>query len=164
MSKSLRKAVDMAQVSIIGGGNVGANAGFFIAEKGVTDVLLVDIQPGLARGKMLDIMEAAPIRRYRNFLSGSDSLEDIKGSEFVVVAAGAIRSPGMRREELFTVNAGLVRSLAPRDRAAGAGQHRARCHRTGGWADGAVHAGLGHAALARAGPRAASWIPRGCAR
>ena len=75
----------MAQVSIIGGGNVGANAGFFIAEKGVTDVLLVDIQAGLSRGKMLDIMEAAPIRRYRNFLSGSDSLDDIKGSEFVVV-------------------------------------------------------------------------------
>jgi len=103
----------MAQVSIIGGGNVGANAAFFIAEKGVTDVLLVDIKPGLSRGKMLDIMEAAPIRRYRNFLGGSDSLADIKGSEFVVVAAGAIRSPGMRREELFAVNAGLVRGLAP---------------------------------------------------
>ena len=86
--QALGKAVHMAQVSIIGGGNVGANAGFFIAEKGVTDVLLVDIQPGLSRGKMLDIMEAAPIRRYRNFLSGSDSLKDIKGSEFVVVAAG----------------------------------------------------------------------------
>jgi malate dehydrogenase len=103
----------MAQVSIIGGGNVGANAGFFIAEKGVTDVLLVDIKPGLSRGKMLDIMEAAPIRRYRNLLVGSDSLDDIRGSEFVVVAAGAIRSPGMRREELFTVNAGLIASLAP---------------------------------------------------
>jgi malate dehydrogenase len=58
-------------------------------------------------------MEAAPIRRYRNFLSGSDTLADIKGSEFVVVAAGAIRSPGMRREDLYTVNAGLIRSLAP---------------------------------------------------
>ncbi len=103
----------MARVSIIGGGNVGANAGFFIAEKGVTDVLLVDIQPGLARGKMLDIMEAAPIRRYRNLLSGSDSLEDIKGSQLVVLAAGAIRAPGMRREDLYTANAGLIRSLAP---------------------------------------------------
>ena len=109
----LGKAVDMAQVSIIGGGNVGANAAFFIAEKGVTDVLVVDIQAGLARGKMLDIMEAAPIRRYRNFLSGTDALADIKGSELVVVAAGAIRSPGMRREDLFTANAGLIRSLAP---------------------------------------------------
>ncbi len=103
----------MAQVSIVGGGNVGANAAFFIAEKGVTDVLLVDIQPGLSRGKMLDIMEAAPIRRYRNTLTGSDSLDDIKGSQLVVIAAGAIRSPGMRREELLTVNADLIRGLAP---------------------------------------------------
>jgi malate dehydrogenase len=103
----------MSRVSIIGGGNVGANAGFFIAEKGVTDVLLVDIQPGLSRGKMLDIMEAAPIRRYRNTLAGSDSIEDIKGSQLVVVAAGAIRTPGMRREDLFTSNAGLIRTLAP---------------------------------------------------
>lgn len=103
----------MSRVSIVGGGNVGANAGFFIAEKGVTDVLLVDIQPGLSRGKMLDIMEAAPIRRYRNTLAGSDSIEDIKGSQLVVVAAGAIRAPGMRREDLFTANAGLIRTLAP---------------------------------------------------
>ncbi len=103
-----------SRVSIIGGGNVGANAAFFIAEKGVTDVLLVDIQPGLPRGKMLDIMEAAPIRRYRNTLTGSDSLEDSRGSQLVVVAAGAIRAPGMRREDLFTTNAGLIRDLAPR--------------------------------------------------
>jgi malate dehydrogenase len=103
----------MAQVSIVGGGNVGANAAFFIAEKGVTDVLLVDVQPGLSRGKTLDIMEAAPIRRYRNTLSGSDSIDDIKGSQLVVIAAGAIRTPGMRREELFAVNAGLIEELAP---------------------------------------------------
>jgi malate dehydrogenase len=103
----------MSRVSIVGGGNVGANAGFFIAEKGVTDVLLVDIQQGLSRGKMLDIMEAAPIRRYRNTLAGSDSLSDIEGSQIVVIAAGAIRSPGMRREDLYVVNAGLIRNLAP---------------------------------------------------
>jgi malate dehydrogenase len=103
----------MSRVSIVGGGNVGANAGFFIAEKGVTDVLLVDIQQGLSRGKMLDIMEAAPIRRYRNTLVGSDSLADIEGSQIVVIAAGAIRSPGMRREDLYTVNSGLIRNLAP---------------------------------------------------
>jgi malate dehydrogenase len=104
----------MSGVSIIGSGNVGANAAFFIAEKGVTDVLLVDVQEGLSRGKSLDIMEAAPIRRYRNTLRGSDSLEDIAGSQMVVLAAGAIRKPGMRREDLFEVNAPLVRDLAPR--------------------------------------------------
>ena len=52
-------------VSVIGSGNVGANTAFFIAEKGVTDVLLCDIKPGVSKGKALDIMEAAPVRRYR---------------------------------------------------------------------------------------------------
>ncbi|HUI68953.1 MAG TPA: malate dehydrogenase [Spirochaetia bacterium] len=100
-------------MSIIGSGNVGANAAFFIAEKGVTDVLLIDIKQGLSRGKALDIMEAAPIRRYRNTLVGSDSLADIEGSQMVVIAVGAIRSPGMRREDLYGENAPLIQSLAP---------------------------------------------------
>ncbi len=103
----------MSRVSIVGSGNVGANAAFFIAEKGVTDVLLIDIKQGLSRGKTLDIMEAAPIRRYRNSLTGSDSLADIAGSQMVVVAVGAIRSPGMRREDLYAANAPLIRTLAP---------------------------------------------------
>jgi malate dehydrogenase len=102
----------MGRVSIIGSGNVGANAAFFIAEKGVTDVLLIDVKQGLSRGKALDIMEAAPIRRYRNALKGSDSLTDISGSQMVVIAAGAIRSPGMRREDLYNENAPLIRALA----------------------------------------------------
>ncbi len=104
----------MSFVSIIGSGNVGANAAFFIAEKGVTDVVLVDIQPGLSRGKALDIMEAAPIRRYRNALRGSDSMDDIKGSQMVVLAAGAMRKPGITREELFSMNVAVVKRLAPR--------------------------------------------------
>jgi len=103
----------MSRVSIIGSGNVGANAAFFIAEKGVTDVLLIDIKQGLSRGKALDIMEAAPIRRYRNSLNGSDSLADIAGSQMVVIAAGTIRAPGMRREDLYGENAALIRTLAP---------------------------------------------------
>lgn len=103
----------MSRVSIVGSGNVGANAAFFIAEKGVTDVLLIDVKQGLSRGKALDIMEAAPIRRYRNSLVGSDSVEDIQGSQMVVMAAGAIRSPGMRREDLYGENAPLIESLAP---------------------------------------------------
>jgi malate dehydrogenase len=107
------EVAEVGRVSIIGSGNVGANAAFFIAEKGVTDVLLIDIKEGLSRGKALDIMEAAPIRRYRNFLTGSDSLEDIAASQMVVIAAGAIRSPGMRREDLYSENVPLIRTLAP---------------------------------------------------
>ena len=61
----------MSQVSILGSGNVGANTAFFIAETGVEDVVLYDLKEGLAAGKALDMMEAAPIRKYRNRLRGA---------------------------------------------------------------------------------------------
>ncbi len=102
----------MASVSILGSGNVGANAAFFIAEKGIENVLLYDIREGTAKGKALDIMEAAPIRKYRNRITGIDSLEEIAGSEIVVITAGTVRKPGMRREDLFEENRDLVTDLA----------------------------------------------------
>jgi len=103
----------VSQVSIIGSGNVGANTAFFIAETGIEDVLLFDIQEGLAAGKALDMMEAAPIRRYRNRLRAASSLEQIAGSEVVVLAAGRVRRPGMKREDLLADSMRLVCELAP---------------------------------------------------
>jgi malate dehydrogenase len=60
------------------------------------------------------MMEAAPIRKYRNRLRGAASLEEIAGSEVVVLAAGRVRRPGMKREDLFAENRALVQELAPR--------------------------------------------------
>jgi malate dehydrogenase len=104
----------VSQVSIVGSGNVGANTAFFIAETGVEDVLLYDLQDGLAAGKALDMMEAAPLRKYRNRLRGAVGLEEIAGSEIVVLAAGKVRRPGMKREDLFEENRALVGEVAPR--------------------------------------------------
>jgi malate dehydrogenase len=106
--------VAVSQVSILGSGNVGANTAFFIAETGVEDVLLYDLQEGLATGKALDMMEAAPLRKYRNRLRGAAGLEQIAGSEIVVLAAGKERRPGMKREDLFAENRALVAELAGR--------------------------------------------------
>jgi malate dehydrogenase len=104
----------VSQVSVLGSGNVGANTAFFIAETGVEEVLLYDLQEGLAAGKALDLMEAAPIRKYRNRLRGAESLEEIAGSQIVVLAAGKVRRPGMKREDLFAENRALVGELAPK--------------------------------------------------
>jgi len=103
----------MPGVSIIGSGNVGANTAFFIAEKGTHHVTLYDVREGLSTGKALDMMEAAPVRQYRPKLRGSDSIEAIAGSDVVVLAAGAVRKPGMKREDLFNENLALVREVAP---------------------------------------------------
>jgi malate dehydrogenase len=102
----------MHYVSVIGSGNVGANTAFFIAEKGITDVALYDIRDGTASGKALDMMEAAPIRRYRGRIRSADSLEVIADSEMVILAAGQVRKPGMKREDLFGANREMAAELA----------------------------------------------------
>jgi malate dehydrogenase len=103
----------MHYVTVIGSGNVGANTAFFIAEKGITDVALYDIREGIATGKGLDMMEAAPIRKYRNRIWAAESLEVVADAETVILAAGSVRKPGMRREDLFEENRKIVSQLAP---------------------------------------------------
>jgi len=102
----------MKKVSIVGSGNVGANAAFFVAEMAAAHVNLVDVEEGRARGKALDLMEAAPIRRYRTFMTGSDDMASLAGSEIVVLAAGKIREPGQDRTAHFQVNKAIVEQIS----------------------------------------------------
>lgn len=102
----------MANIGIVGSGNVGANTAFFIAERNIGNVLMYDIQDGLAKGKALDMMEAAPVRGYQYGISGVDTLEETKSAEAVVVTAGAVRKPGMKREDLFNENIGIIDQIA----------------------------------------------------
>lgn len=99
-------------IGIIGSGNVGANTAFFLAEKGVDHVLLYDIQEDLAPGKALDMMEAAPIRGYRTTISGTNNPDDILDCEIVIITAGAVRKPGMKRDALFQENKKIIESYA----------------------------------------------------
>ena len=102
----------MAKIGIVGSGNVGANTAFFLAENGVGDVMLYDLVDGLSKGKALDMMEAAPVRGYQTRIFGSDSIEDLLDSDLLMIAAGAVRKPGMEREELFAENKKLIAELA----------------------------------------------------
>ncbi len=101
----------MKKVTIIGSGNVGVNSAFFIAENASANVMLIDIKAGMSTGKALDLMEAAPIRRYRTKIEGSDDIAAMAGSEVVVLAAGLVRSPGSTRYEHFEKNAGITREI-----------------------------------------------------
>lgn len=103
----------MPKVSVIGSGNVGANAAFFVAEKGICDVGLYDINQGQASGKALDMMEGAPLRNYRHRVESLDVLADIAGSDVVVLAAGAVRGPDMPIGELVRLNKGIAEELGP---------------------------------------------------
>ncbi|MCG8567588.1 MAG: malate dehydrogenase [Desulfobacterales bacterium] len=99
-------------IGIIGSGNVGANTAFFLAEKGVDHVLLYDIQDGFAKGKALDMMEASPIRGYRTTIRGCDNVNDILECEIIIITAGAVRQPGMKRDNLLKKNKAIIQEYA----------------------------------------------------
>jgi malate dehydrogenase len=101
----------MKKVSIIGSGNVGANSAFFIAENRSASVTLVDVREGLPQGKALDLSEAGPIRRYDTAIRGAGSIEDIRGSQIVVIAAGRVRNPNETRDDLYRDNAALMKII-----------------------------------------------------
>ncbi len=102
----------MAKIGIVGAGNVGANTAFFIAERNIGDVVMYDIQEGMAKGKALDMMEAAPIRGYQRGIRGSDSFEDVADTDIAVITAGSVREPGMKREDLYLKNVEIVDEIA----------------------------------------------------
>ena len=103
----------MKRVSIVGGGgNVGASAGLYLAERGIAEVVLVDVLDGVPQGKGLDLLQAGPIRNYDGKVEGTNRIEDIAGSDVVLVTAGLPRKPGMSRTDLLQKNAEIVGGIA----------------------------------------------------
>jgi len=101
------------KVSVIGAGNVGATCAQIIAQKNiVSEVVLVDIKEGLSEGKSLDLWQAAPINHYDTRLSGfTNNYSKTKNSDVVVITAGVPRQPGMSRDDLIAINAGVVKNV-----------------------------------------------------
>ncbi|MBN2242917.1 MAG: malate dehydrogenase [Acidobacteria bacterium] len=100
------------KVSIIGAGQVGATAAYYIAEKVIADIVMVDVYEGLTRAKALDFLHAGPMRRYDVSIEGTGDYSRIEGSDVVVITAGVPRKPGMDRMDLLKVNAGIVKSAS----------------------------------------------------
>ncbi len=100
------------KVSVIGAGNVGAKAVYYIAEKNIADIVMVDVAEGLARSKAMDFLHAAPLRGYEVRIRGTTDLAEIEGSDVVVITAGIARKPGMDRMDLLKVNVGIARQTA----------------------------------------------------
>ena len=98
----------MEKVSIIGSGNVGVAAAFYLAEKGVANIMLIDVLEGKAEGSALDLAEASPLRGYDIKIEGSSHIEDIAGSKVVVITAGKVRKPNTLRLELLEDNMKIV--------------------------------------------------------
>ena len=93
----------MSKVTVVGAGNVGATCANVLAHKDlVKEVVLLDIQGDLARGKALDSWQQAPIDYYSTHLTGTDDYKATAGSDIVVITAGVPRKPGMTRDDLIS--------------------------------------------------------------
>ena len=101
------------KVTVVGAGNVGATCAQIVAEKNIVqEVVLVDIKEGISEGKSLDLWQTAPINEYDTRLVGStNDYTKTADSEVVVITSGIPRKPGMSRDDLISINAGIVKSV-----------------------------------------------------
>jgi malate dehydrogenase len=101
------------KVTVVGAGNVGATCAQIIAEKNIVqEVVLLDIKEGISEGKALDLWETAPINYYDSRVTGStNDYSKTADSEVVVITSGLPRKPGMSRDDLISINAGIVKSV-----------------------------------------------------
>ena len=102
------------KVTIVGAGNVGATCADAIAYQGMaSEVVLLDIKEGFAEGKALDMMQTATTLGFNTKITGTTSdYAKTANSDVVVITSGVPRKPGMTREELIGINAGIVKSVA----------------------------------------------------
>ena len=100
------------QIAIVGAGNVGAMTASRIIDDNLADVALMDIVPGLAKGKALDISDARPVFDSKAQIIGTEDYKDIKGSDIVVITAGLARKPGMSRDDLLQKNSKILTDIS----------------------------------------------------
>jgi len=102
------------KVTVVGAGAVGATCADNIARKELaTELVLLDIKEGIAEGKAQDMMQTAALLGFDTRITGStNDYTKTAGSDVVVITSGLPRKPGMTREELIGVNAGIVKAVA----------------------------------------------------
>ncbi|MEA4985423.1 malate dehydrogenase [bioreactor metagenome] len=104
----------MSKVTVVGAGNVGATCANVLAINEVANqVVLLDVKEGFAEGKALDIMQTATLLDFDTVVTGCTSdYAKTADSDVVVITSGLPRKPGMTREELIGVNAGIVKTVS----------------------------------------------------
>ena len=103
----------MSKVTVVGAGNVGATCANVLAFNEVADeVVMLDVKEGVSEGKAMDMMQKAQLLGFDTTVVGcTNDYAKTANSDVVVITSGIPRKPGMTREELIGVNAGIVKRL-----------------------------------------------------
>lgn len=104
----------MSKITVIGAGNVGATCANVMLQKELaSELVLLDIKEGVAEGKALDMMQTATLLGFDTRITGvTNDYSKTANSDVVVITSGIPRKPGMTREELIGINAGIVKDVA----------------------------------------------------
>jgi len=102
------------KVTVVGAGAVGASCAEYIAIKNfASEVTLIDIKEGFAEGKAMDLMQTASLMKFDTKITGTtNDYSKTAGSDVAVITSGIPRKPGMTREELIGINAGIVKTVS----------------------------------------------------
>tara|TARA_B100000073_G_C23710631_1_gene564124 strand:- start:105 stop:1040 length:936 start_codon:yes stop_codon:yes gene_type:complete len=102
------------KISLIGGGQIGGNLALIAAQKELGDIVIFDIpqSEGMVKGKALDIMQLRPHDGYDSNIIGTSNYRDIEDSDVIIITAGIPRKPGMDREDLMSINLGIMKDVA----------------------------------------------------
>lgn len=103
----------MSKVSIIGAGEVGASCATCLADRDfLNEIVIIDVKPGLAEGKALDLRQSAALKRFDTIVKGyTADYSATANSNVVVITSGITRKPGMERSDLIVTNAGIVKEV-----------------------------------------------------
>ena len=102
----------MKKISLIGAGQIGGTLAHLIAIKELANVVLFDIDEGIAKGKALDIVQSLAVDGYSVKLSGTNNYEETKDSDVIIITAGVPRKPGMSRDDLLGTNLKIIKQVA----------------------------------------------------
>ena len=103
------------KIALIGSGQIGGTLAHLAGLKELGDVVLFDIAEGIPQGKGLDIAESSPVDGFDAGYRGTNSYEDIKGADVIIVTAGVPRKPGMSRDDLIGINLKVPNPNRPGD-------------------------------------------------
>jgi len=100
------------KITLIGAGQIGGTLAHLITIKELGDVVLFDVDEGVAKGKALDIAQSTAVDGYDINLQGTSNYKDIKNSDVIIITAGVPRKPGMTRDDLLGTNLRIIKQVA----------------------------------------------------
>ncbi len=100
------------KIALVGAGNIGGTLAHLAGLKNLGDVVVLDVNEGVAKGKALDLEQSSVVENFDANFTGTSNYADIAGADVVIVTAGIARKPGMSRDDLMATNTSIIKAVA----------------------------------------------------